>query len=137
LRKRETALLVALALLICYALTRSPSQFTELRYRCIRQGMSSILVSIILGGPPGDYTSGPTLPAADGGGVDEQWLAKSGSYRLEKWSTDTGLLIVQFGDNNDVTLKRFEPLQRLPQTFGDNLDWRWNRWYNTRHPVRE
>jgi hypothetical protein len=131
------ALLTALALLICYVLMWPYWQFTKVRYHCIMKGMSPTQVSIIMGGPPGDYTSGPTHPPADGRGVDERWLAKSGSYYLRKWDTDTGLLIVQFGDKDDVTLKRFEPRERLPQTFIESLRWRWDRWYYTNFPVRD
>jgi hypothetical protein len=129
------ALLTALTLLICYVLMRPPSLFIPLRYHCITHGMSPILVSIIMGGPPGDYRSGPTQPPEDSrGGIGQCWGRPNEGHR-EIWDTDTGLLIVDFGDKEGVTGKYFERRTRLPQSFIENLNWRWERWDRAMYPV--
>jgi hypothetical protein len=137
LNKREIALSAALVLLICYVLMRSYLLFTGLSFYCITKGMSPTLVSIIMGGPPGDYRSGPTrIPDDSRGGIGQFW-APANQCHSERWDTDTGLLIVTFGDKEGATQKYFERRARVPQTFMENLHWRWERWDRAMHPVLE
>jgi hypothetical protein len=135
LSKREIALLAALLLLICYVLTRSPVHVTEEHYNRITWGMSPEEVSAMVGGPPGDYRTGPTHKPADSTGGIQQWW-RSGQPDIQYWRTDTGWLVVHFGDEG-AAQKSFERWERVPQTPINNLLWRWDRWRHAGQKVRE
>jgi hypothetical protein len=135
LSKREIALLAALVLLICYVLMRSPLHVTEDNYDRITWGMSLEEVSAVVGGPPGDYRSGPTQHAADSTGYIQDWW-RAGQPDIWSWRTDTGWLVVYFGDEG-AAQKYFERWERISQTPIDNLLWRWDRWRHAGKKPRE
>jgi SmpA / OmlA family len=70
------------ALPLCYYLILPKVQATRDNYEKIRRGMNEQEVEAILGGPPGDYTTGPwrveLREAWDKGHTRRLWISDSG-----------------------------------------------------------
>jgi hypothetical protein len=148
--------LVVLAVVIAAgaaALWARPAQVTRASCDRIRVGMSRAEVESLLGGPPGDYRTGPTkmgpeseesLPMA----VPSEPLPSEPSsptppptinWALIKphasctWQGDTGFIDVTFSPEGVVRIKSFWPAIKLEQGPLDNVLWRakrqWHRWF--------
>jgi hypothetical protein len=129
------ALLGALILLICYVLMRSPVRVTQETYSRITRGMSLKEISAVVGGPPGDYTTGPTWdPVKQYRRTEEALTPTAGCSDRFVWDTDTGLLIVFCDRELGATAKKFERLERYPQSLIQSLDWRLGRCLDTLYP---
>jgi hypothetical protein len=128
---RKRTLLVALAALAVVGaagvvvLWPRADRITEANLERIKEGMSRAEVDAILGGPPGDYRTGPTEPGRRTvftlGPPPERWLA------------DAGVAYVSFDDAGRVQDLHFSPNE--PADIGpfDKLIWRlqrqWHRWF--------
>jgi hypothetical protein len=76
------------------------------RFDQIRIGLTQSEVEAILGGPPGDYITDPSVGY---GYVTGGWVNTS-----KEWSANDGIVDVNFGDSNSVRWKRFMPTTHYP-----------------------
>jgi hypothetical protein len=110
--------LLAIGLFLFWPLS---SQVTRENFERIRTGMSRAEVEAILGGPPGDYTTGPTekdlleLSAAD---------TPEGPRYLVIWEGDSGTIWVGFDANDRAIEHKLQPARRKEQGTLDSLLWR-------------
>jgi hypothetical protein len=121
MRKRWLAALAIALLLVGVIfplLFPRPSKVTRAAYERIEKGMSREEVEAILGGPPGDYTTRPTLPG----------LTTADSILDTGWWGDEGIILLDFNDSGAVTQKHFIEVMKLDQ--GPLATWRWRfeRW---------
>lgn len=96
-RRALFCLILGLALVIslglgCVYLSDS-RRITRERFESVKVGMSWEQVIAIVGGPPGEYTTGPYLTAEDS-------MCLS---RYDRWVCDEGELQVEFDNNGVVT----------------------------------
>jgi hypothetical protein len=90
---------------------------SEANYRRITAGMSRQEVETILGGPPGDYSTGPvvtTFAPIVNLTRDPWWCCEE---RDPTWIGNDGKIIVRFGDDGTVHGWRSKPIA----TFDRNL----------------
>jgi hypothetical protein len=80
----------------------SPKQRPKINresYSLIREGMTELQVAELLGGPPGNYATRPTLIPLHGVGA---WTSGVGVVRCEVWQSDDGLVAVSFNEEATV-----------------------------------
>jgi hypothetical protein len=133
-----------------------PTQVTRASCDRIRVGMSRTEVEAILGGPPGDYRTGPTVgPEFDQSFrtvVHSAWTgplppAPTSVMPLptikdwppieplayDTWQRDAGNVYVTFSPEGVVRIKSFSAAIKLEHGPLDNLLWRlkrqWRRWF--------
>lgn len=118
---------VALVMLLVGALVPvvfpQPSKVTRANFECIERGMTLAEVEAILGGPPGDYRTGPTVVVPTGGPGYTLALTLD-----DTWSGDDIHLSVGFsgGRVEEITF-----LHMMPEPIGawELLRWRLaSRW---------
>jgi hypothetical protein len=126
------ALAVGLIALIAVGATTyrpRPERISRENYDRIGKGMGREEVEAILG-PPGDYSTGPI----DIDTSAERWVDEVPSSPPDAmWHTDTCGLWIKFNDSNKVEFQGFLSVQRVEQSFLDNLRWRverqWREWF--------
>ena len=119
-----------------------PDRITRENFDRVTTGMSRSEVEAILG-PPGDYRSGPTVPALSTlqkpaylrivlWGEDDGWSFFRDGSEQRMWSLDTEDWHVFFSPSG-VTGVIATPTQREPQNTLENLLWRakrqWRKWF--------
>jgi outer membrane protein assembly factor BamE (lipoprotein component of BamABCDE complex) len=81
----------------------------------IKAGMSQAEVEAILGGPPGDFTTGPVFYSSTG-----SCSFGDGRTRQETWSTDDGQIVVDFNERGVVQSTTFNSgLMPPPRTLAE------------------
>jgi hypothetical protein len=100
--------LVAYCLLV--ASSRPPVHADRAAHDRIRVGMTGAEVEALLGGPPGDYTTGPCMVTAMG-----LW-AEGATYR--DWVSDEGSITVAFDPDGRVVGKVFNQVSRMDRGWG-------------------
>jgi hypothetical protein len=92
-------------------------------------------VESLIGGPPDDYTTGPTGYPDQGGtwaSVGPRLGEKAVASKV--WQSDTGCIRVDLGPSGAVVGAYFVPCSRTIQGTLDNLLWRakrqWHRWFS-------
>jgi hypothetical protein len=80
----------------------------------ITDGMSEVEVEEVLGGPPGDYTTGPYNIALGG-------IMGNGATHSREWLTDEGGIVVYFDEMDLVVATRFNWITRVDHSL-------WNPW---------
>jgi hypothetical protein len=143
---RGRKLLVVLAGLMLvgvavFCLTPGRVDITHRNSEQIRRGMSRAEIQTIIGGPPGDYSTGPTTPVPRGllqyPAADEEPFFVTRALRAteltERWQDDGSRLTVSFDQSGHALEARHESLGRLELRPLDNLLWRakrqWRRWF--------
>jgi hypothetical protein len=130
------AALAALGVASTVAFLWPRPRVTKESYERIKLGMTRPEVEALLGGPPGDYTSGPRRPTDDKfvqdvrEDVREIWLRPGGTMLLprhERWQGDAGDLGVSFDPAGRALEKYFLPYEREKQTPLDYLLRSWKR----------
>jgi hypothetical protein len=103
--------------------------------------MSRAEIQTIIGGPPGDYSTHPTIPVPGGllqypAGHDEPFLvtrALRATELTEHWQDDGARLTVSFDRSGHALEARYESLGGWELKPLDNLLWRlkrqWHRWF--------
>jgi hypothetical protein len=128
MRRLRWALTAAgLAVLItagAFALWPRPDRVTLENLRRIHVGMTRGEVEGILGGPPGDYTTGPVSVVHIGGAMT--------AFSKDEWFGDHCDINIWFSD--DKVINRHEyPVHRTLQPRLENLLWhakrQWHRWF--------
>lgn len=126
-RKKKLALVAAvLVALVAGTLTvlwHPTPRLTREHLELVREGMSRQEVEAVLGGPAGDYTTGPIREGP--GPFATAWYGHGSIH--ETWVTDTGVADVWFHCTGDVIDKDFWPAERIPQGAIENLLWRARR----------
>jgi hypothetical protein len=111
-----------------------PERIAERNFTRIAEGMRRAEVEAILG-PPGDYTTGPTVGPMRGG-LD--LLTRDESYypmydATLEWKGNTAIIRVGFDSAGVATYKEYATNSRVDQGLFDNLLWRakrqWHRWF--------
>ncbi len=96
-----------LVVLVCCALPDllRPTQLTAANFRRVEGGLTRADVRGILGGPPGDYRTGPTPPTPlTGAPVNlPSWL------KIEQWQGDEGVFWVVFDPSGRAAQKHYFP----------------------------
>ena len=90
---------------------------TEENFDRIKEGISRAEVESILGGPPGDYTTGPTITADSVGGPLLR-QASGPEILSAQWTSDTAIVWVLFDTSGLVVAKR---LARNTRWKGESL----------------
>jgi len=138
--RRQKLLMALMGLVVVAAgvavLWPRQDRITQENFALIHVGMSRANVVAILG-PPGDYTTGPTIF-----GIHRLSPWNVNATRLDPnelngspydWLTDTGWYTVTFDDSDKVEGRGFESGTKAKQGTVDNLLWRverqWRRWF--------
>jgi hypothetical protein len=135
LTKRAMVLLATFLVLLAGVWVWPSAQVTKARYDRIQGGMSLAQVSSIIGGSPGDYTSGPTAVAP--GADDVYWWERRSHDREAFWRGDAGRIDVYFHNDHAIAKWFTHFTTRKPLNPIDRLRYRYDRWQESRHPVRE
>lgn len=91
---------------------------SQARCERVRLGMTQAEVEVLLGGPPGEYQTGPVHYCLDSI-VRCKTVHRPGSwpgeqfYRQELWESDHGGLTVYFGEENEVVGYEYMPSSDL------------------------
>ena len=143
---RRRKLLVALAGLVLvgvgvFCLTPGRVDITYRNSEQIRRGMSRAEIQTIIGGPPGDYSTHPTIPVPGGllrypAAHEEPFLVRRAlraTDLTERWQDDGARLTVSFDQSGHALEARYESLGGIKLRPLDNLRWRarrqWRRWF--------
>jgi hypothetical protein len=130
--------LVALAVAGTVAVLWPRPRVTKESYERIKLGMTRGEVEAVLGGPPGDYTNGPTragrLEPEEEIAHDVSW--PGGSYEPwgEWWEGDTADVMVRFSPSGLAVWKRCRQREREEQTTSEKILWRLRRTVLLRSP---
>jgi hypothetical protein len=103
------------------ALFPGPSKVIKAAFGKIEEGMSQAEVEALLGGPPGDYTTGPTFVLSSSYSMGEP-----GTILI--WHDDDGLLAVGVDESRVVRWKEFSEGARWNLGPVEQLQWRFERW---------
>jgi hypothetical protein len=134
-RLRWALAAVGLAVLItagAFALWPRPDRVTLENFRCIHVGMTRGEVEGILGGPPGDYTTGPVVRIQLGDRVGYP----------DRWVGDHAVIEVRFSNSHEgkrfdwVTDSIFEYARPIEQTPFERFVWRLKRQWHRRFPEK-
>jgi hypothetical protein len=109
----------------------SASKITKESLDRIEVGMTAEQVERVLGGPAGDYRTGPTLAyyvpwlkISPGAGEIARWV---------EWQADAGTIVVGYDANGKASQKEFQKVTQAEQSFLGHLVWRanrqWRRWF--------
>jgi hypothetical protein len=155
-RRSLLVLLAGLAMVVAaleFVLWPRPDRITHENFDRIRAGMTMADVEAILGGPPGEYRTGPTVrgnaPLAEVPAevlrteVDEWDLfwdsadADSDPFEVKPfgstWGSDQGIAVVCFDDEGRAHDRWYVDRKRVEQTTFEHLLWRakrqWRRWF--------
>jgi hypothetical protein len=113
----------------------SPAPVTLENYRRIKAGMSRAETEAILGGPPGDYSTGPTNSIHEHM-MSTQVMANDGrpvwdDYVSGEWRSDAQSVYVIFDGSRTLSVQAF-PNQLIEQDWIENLLWRVRRQWHKR-----
>jgi hypothetical protein len=124
-----------------FCLTPGRVDLTYRNTEQIRRGMSRAEIQTIIGGPPGDYSTGPTTPVPGGllqyPAADEKPFFVTRALRatdlMERWQDDGARLTVSFDQSGHALQARYESLGGRVLKPLDKLLWRlqrqWHRWF--------
>jgi hypothetical protein len=107
-------LIAALSLLVCISLiliVHRKVAADRASFVSICAGMSQNEVETILGGPPGDYTTRPTVFYSQEGQClqpVDQSVEDTTSLHEEIWFSDDGAIMVRFDDKGHAVFKLFD-----------------------------
>jgi hypothetical protein len=139
MKRHKRYLLAVLALTVAgtVAFLWPRPRVTKESYERIKLGMTRREVEAVVGGPPGDYTGGPTLPADPEGALAEGVFQSDVTHvhlaegvlqgdvsfhpSTGRWDGDGAAVVVQFSTAGRVTSKFYHPSKRLEQTPLANL----------------
>jgi hypothetical protein len=141
-RKRLALAVVVLAVLVATAawvMWPQRSRVTKENYARITAGMTRRDVETVLGGPPGDYRSGPTERASLP--LDIEMLVENDALNVsdlfdDEWEGDTAAVMVHFRPDGRVGWKAHRINERAEQSATENFLWRvqrqWQKWFSKR-----
>jgi hypothetical protein len=123
------AVAVAVGGLLLTASALPHPKATRAAYDRIEVGMSQAEVEAILGGPPGDFRTGPVLwPEGENPGCVTGTDPEGAPGGTLGWSGDDGIIRVGF-DRNGVSGKSLWEGSRVAVGPFALLRWRFNRWW--------
>jgi hypothetical protein len=132
MRKTAVVVLAALALggLLAASAPRA-KRATRAHFDRVREGMSRAEVEEALGGPPGDYRTGPVTWDDGAPGRPAGTPVSSGLEGELEWSGDDGVISVRFFAGRTVSEKSLYPGRRVKVGPLRLLRWRLSRWWRS------
>jgi hypothetical protein len=122
------AAILAIAGVGVFALRHREDRVTKQNSDRITEGMSLAEVELILGGPPGDYTTRPRPPCIF---IMDHWGYGPDCANLVEWDGDSGIISVAVNVNGTVADWRYWELTKVGPF--DVLIWslqcQWRRWF--------
>jgi hypothetical protein len=102
------------------------SKITEATFHRIEDGMALAEVEALLGGPAGDYTTGPTVTELVlRTGYHPIWA----SAAMPEWRGDDGVIAVGVDKVGRVTGAEWTNAERVNLGPIERLQWRFDRWW--------